>query len=236
MKCIAIDDEPVALGIIRQFCQRSGNIELTTFTDPIEGLQRVKDTHPDLVFLDIEMGGINGIEVARQLPAGTFLVFTTAYAEYAVDGFDLEAVDFLHKPFSFNRFERAVDRVKRLQELQQLQAQPIFSDEEITLKVEYKNIKIRLADIEYIEAMDNYIRVVLTSDKPVLSQTSMKTIMDILPAERFMRIHKSYIVPLHKVANYTRRQITLHQHAVTLPIGRVYADEFIRRMNQLSVG
>lgn len=236
MKCIAIDDEPVALGIIRQFCQRSGNIELTTFTDPIEGLQRVKDTHPDLVFLDIEMGGINGIEVARQLPAGTFLVFTTAYAEYAVDGFDLEAVDFLHKPFSFNRFKRAVDRVKRLQELQQLQAQPIFSDEEITLKVEYKNIKIRLADIEYIEAMDNYIRVVLTSDKPVLSQTSMKTIMDILPAERFMRIHKSYIVPLHKVANYTRRQITLHQHAVTLPIGRVYADEFIRRMNQLSVG
>lgn len=236
MKCIAIDDEPVALGIIRQFCQRSGNIELTTFTDPIEGLQRVKDTHPDLVFLDIEMGGINGIEVARQLPAGTFLVFTTAYAEYAVDGFDLEAVDFLHKPFFFNRFERAVDRVKRLQELQQLQARPIFSDEEITLKVEYKNIKIRLADIEYIEAMDNYIRVVLTSAKPVLSQTSMKTIMDILPAERFMRIHKSYIVPLHKVANYTRRQITLHQHAVTLPIGRVYADEFIRRMNQLSVG
>lgn len=236
MKCIAIDDEPVALGIIRQFCQRSGNIELTTFTDPIEGLQRVKDTHPDLVFLDIEMGGINGIEVARQLPAGTFLVFTTAYAEYAVDGFDLEAVDFLHKPFSFNRFERAVDRVRRLQELQQLQAHPIFSDEEITLKVEYKNIKIRLADIEYIEAMDNYIRVVLTSDKPVLSQTSMKTIMDILPAERFMRIHKSYIVPLHKVANYTRRQLTLHHHAMTLPIGRVYADEFIRRMNQLSVG
>lgn len=153
MKCIAIDDEPVALGIIRQFCQRSGDIELITFTDPVEGLQKVKDMHPDLVFLDIEMGGFNGIDVARQLPAGTFLIFTTAYAEFAVDGFDLDAVDFLHKPFSYNRFERAVEKVKRLQELQRLQAKPVFADEEITLKVEYKNVKIRLADIEYIEAL-----------------------------------------------------------------------------------
>ena len=89
MKCIAIDDEPIALDIIRQFCQRYGDIELTTFSDPIKGLQRVNDTQTDLVFLDIEMGGINGIDVARQLPLGTFLIFTTAYAEYAVDGFRL---------------------------------------------------------------------------------------------------------------------------------------------------
>ena len=233
MKCIAIDDEPIALSIIRQFCQRSGDIELTTYTDPVEGLQRVKDTRPDLVFLDIEMGGINGIDVARQLPAGVFLVFTTAYAEFAVDGFDLDAVDFLHKPFSYSRFERAVEKVKRLQNLQSLRAKPVFSDEEIILKVEYKNVKVRLADIEYIEAMDNYVRVVLTSDRPVLSQTSMKAVMDLLPADRFMRVHKSYIVPLHKVAAYSRRQLTLHHHAVELPVGRVYADEFVGRMNEL---
>lgn len=233
MKCIAIDDEPIALSIIRQFCQRSGDIELTTYTDPVEGLQRVKDTRPDLVFLDIEMGGINGIDVARRLPAGVFLVFTTAYAEFAVDGFDLDAVDFLHKPFSYSRFERAVEKVKRLQDLQRLQSRPVFADEEITLKVEYKNVRIRLADIEYIEAMDNYIRVILTSDKPVLSQTSMKTVMELLPAERFMRVHKSYIVPLHKIAAYSRRQLTLYHRNVELPVGRVYADEFIERMKQL---
>lgn len=233
MKCIAIDDEPIALSIIRQFCQRSGDIELTTYTDPVEGLQRVKDTRPDLVFLDIEMGGINGIDAARRLPAGVFLVFTTAYAEFAVDGFDLDAVDFLHKPFSYSRFERAVEKVKRLQDLQRLQSRPVFADEEITLKVEYKNVRIRLADIEYIEAMDNYIRVILTSDKPVLSQTSMKTVMELLPAERFMRVHKSYIVPLHKIAAYSRRQLTLYHRNVELPVGRVYADEFIERMKQL---
>lgn len=173
MKCIAIDDEPLALGIIRQFCQRNGDMELFTFTDPVEGLKRIKELRPELVFLDIEMGGINGLDVARQLPVCTFLVFTTAYAEFAVDGFELNAIDFLHKPFSYHRFERAIEKVKRLQELQRLQAQPVFSDEEIMLKVEYKNVKIRLADIEYIEAMDNYIRVIQTSDKPILSQTSM---------------------------------------------------------------
>lgn len=233
MKCIAIDDEPVALGIIRQFCQRNGDMEISTFTDPIEGLKRVKELQPEVVFLDIEMGGINGLDVARQLPVGTFLVFTTAYAEFAVDGFDLDAIDFLHKPFSYHRFERAVEKVKRLQELQRLQAQPVFSDEEIMLKVEYKNVKIRLADIEYIEAMDNYIRIIQTSDRPVLSQTSMKAVMDLLPADRFMRIHKSYIVPLHKVAAYSRRQLTLHYRSVELPVGRVYADEFVGRMNEL---
>lgn len=126
MKCIAIDDEPVALSIIRQFCQRSGDIELSVFTDPVEGLKRIKEMQPELVFLDIEMGGINGLDVAGQLPAGTFLVFTTAYAEFAVDGFNLDAVDFLHKPFSYSRFERALEKVKRLQELQRLQARPVF--------------------------------------------------------------------------------------------------------------
>lgn len=234
MKCIAIDDEPVALSIIRQFCQRSGDIELSVFTDPVEGLKRIKEMQPELVFLDIEMGGINGLDVAGQLPAGTFLVFTTAYAEFAVDGFNLDAVDFLHKPFSYSRFERALEKVKRLQELQRLQARPVFSDEEIMLKVEYKNVKIRLADIEYIEAMDNYVRIILVSDRPVLSQTSMKAVMDLLPADRFMRIHKSYIVPLHKVASYNRRQLTLRYRSVELPVGRVYAEEFVNRMSQLS--
>lgn len=234
MKCIAIDDEPVALSIIRQFCQRSGDIELSVFTDPLEGLKRIKEMQPELVFLDIEMGGINGLDVAGQLPAGTFLVFTTAYAEFAVDGFNLDAVDFLHKPFSYSRFERALEKVKRLQELQRLQARPVFSDEEIMLKVEYKNVKIRLADIEYIEAMDNYVRIILVSDRPVLSQTSMKAVMDLLPADRFMRIHKSYIVPLHKVASYNRRQLTLRYRSVELPVGRVYAEEFVSRMSQLS--
>ena len=94
MKCIAIDDEPVALSIIEQFSKRCGDLEVTSYTDPITGLEKVKSSRPDIVFLDIEMGGINGIDIARELPAGIYLIFTTAYAEYAVDGFELNAIDY----------------------------------------------------------------------------------------------------------------------------------------------
>lgn len=230
MKCIAIDDEPVALSIIEQFCKRTNNIELTTFTDPVIGLEKVKSTKPDIVFLDIEMGGINGIDVAKELPAGTFLIFTTAYAEFALDGFELNATDFLHKPFSYSRFEKAVEKVRQMKKLQRLSTQPVLSDEEITLKAEYKNVKIKVASIEYIEAMDNYIKVHITDEKPILSQTSMKSVMEMLPNDKFMRVHKSYIIPLHKVANYTRKSLSLYYKAVEIPVGRVYADEFINRV------
>lgn len=235
MKCIAIDDEPVALSIIEQFCKRCGDLEVTSYTDPITGLEKVKSSKPDIVFLDIEMGGINGIDIARELPAGIYLIFTTAYAEYAVDGFELNAIDYLHKPFSYSRFEKAIERVRRMKKLESLSAAPVLTEkEEITLKVEYKNVKIKIASIEYIEAMDNYIKIYLTDDdRPVLSQTSMKSIMEMLPEDRFMRVHKSYIVPLHKVANYTRRQLTLYHRAVEIPIGRVYADEFINRVGEM---
>ena len=222
MKCIAIDDEPVALSIIEQFCKRCSDLDVATYTDPVIGLEKVKSQKPDIVFLDIEMGGINGIDIARELP-------------YAVDGFELNAIDYLHKPFSYSRFEKAIERVRRMKKLESLSAAPVLTEEEeITLKVEYKNVKIKIASIEYIEAMDNYIKIYLTDDdKPVLSQTSMKSIMEMLPADRFMRVHKSYIVPLHKVANYTRRQLTLYHRAVEIPIGRVYADEFINRLGEM---
>lgn len=234
MKCIAIDDEPIALTIIEQFCNRCGDMDITTYTDPIIGLERIKSTKPDVVFLDIEMGGINGIDIAKELPAGIFLVFTTAYAEYAVDGFELNATDYLHKPFSFNRFEKAIEKVRRIKKLESLSAAPVLGEEEeITLKVEYKNVKIKIASIEYIEAMDNYIKVFLTDGKNVLSQTSMKAILEMLPTDRFMRVHKSYIVPLHKVANYTRRQLTLYHRSVEIPIGRVFADDFIKRVSKM---
>lgn len=154
LKCIAIDDEPMALQIISRFCERHGNIELTTFTNPMNGMELVKKHKPDILFLDIEMGGINGVELAKNIPAGVFLIFTTAYARYALDGFELNAIDFLYKPFSYMRFEKAVNKAVELKTLQQLSATPVFSEESITLKVEYKNTTVWLKDILYIESMD----------------------------------------------------------------------------------
>lgn len=224
MKCIAIDDEPMALNIIAQFCKRMGDMEFSTYTNPLAGWEQVKRTRPDIVFLDIEMGGVNGVELARELPAGVFLIFTTAYAQFAVDGFELNAVDFLHKPFSYMRFEKAVQKAVRLRSLLNMAETPVMNEEEITVKVEYKNVKIKLSTILYIEAVNNYVRFHIVDARPILSQMSMKSIMDLLPADKFIRVHKSFIVPRHRIASYSRTQVVLYNQDITIPVGRAYAD------------
>ncbi len=223
IRAIAIDDEPIALSIITQYCKRRGEIELTTFTNPIEGMEMVRTTMPDLLFLDIEMGGVNGVELARSIPIGVNLIFTTAYAQFAIDGFDLNAVDYLHKPFSFVRFERAITRVEeRVAIVKSLSK----DDDDITLRVEYQNVRVSRGEVVYIEAMDNYVRFHLTTSRPVMTQMSMKSVEEMLPRSQFIRIHKSYIVPRHAIASYSKSQVELKRVEEMLPIGRTYQADF----------
>lgn len=222
IKCIAIDDEPMALEIISNFCQRYSNIELKTFTNPLVGIEYVKRQKPDILFLDVEMGEISGIELAHELPASTFLVFTTAYAQYALDGFELNAIDFLHKPFSYSRFEKAIQKVTALRTLQNFSSNPVFTEESIILKVEYKNMNIKLKDILYIESMDNYVRFHLQGKQTLMSQTSMKNIQELLPESKFIRTHKSFMVPVHRIASYSSKEIILYD-GTSIPVGRNYS-------------
>ena len=135
LTCIAIDDEPIALLIISQFCERKGGLELTTFSEPLTGLREIARRKPDLVFLDIEMNSTNGLDIAHALPPESCLIFTTAHAQYALDGFDLDAVDFLHKPFAYERFEKAVEKAIVFIEARQHKV-----PENIIIKQEYNNI------------------------------------------------------------------------------------------------
>ena len=130
IKCVAIDDEPIALSIIKEYCNRYGDIDLECFTSPVAGMECVRTSRPDIVFLDIEMNSHNGVELAKELPENTCLIFTTAYASYALDGFNVDAVDFLHKPIFYPRFEKAMEKAKKYIRLSD--AQP--SAENITLK------------------------------------------------------------------------------------------------------
>lgn len=143
--CIAIDDEPMALLVIEQFCRRKGGLELTTFSEPRVGLEEIRRRKPDLVFLDIQMNSISGLEIANTLPGECCFIFTTAYAEYALDGFNLDAVDFLHKPFSYERFEVAVEKAMR-----RINARRPSASESLVVKQEYNNVSILLDDILYI--------------------------------------------------------------------------------------
>ncbi len=222
MRCIAIDDEPIALAIIEQYCKRYGDIELKTFSDPMVGIEYVRLHNPDILFLDIEMGGVSGVELARTIPKGINLIFTTAYAQFAIDGFELNAVDFLHKPFAYARFERAVNKAQQ----QLLVREQPQLESEITVKVEYQNIKIPMGNIHYIEAMDNYIRIHVDGSRPILPQMSMKQIEALLPHDQFMRIHKSYIVARRTISTFNSRNITTSYDNISLPIGRTYQADF----------
>lgn len=225
MKCIAIDDEPIALAIISQYCRQYGGMELETYSNPRLGMQRVMEQRPELVFLDIEMNGVSGIDLARGLPRECCLIFTTAYADYALEGFDVDATDFLHKPFFYSRFERAVQRAELWLRMHRMMMLAESSERQITLKVEYKNVTVSIDDILYIEAMDNYIKL-YRADKPtVVSQISLKNVIAMLPANEFIRTHRSFAVPVRRVARFTRHQIELTDGNTRLPIGRMYADE-----------
>mgnify|MGYP001066091199 CR=1 FL=1 len=222
IKCIAIDDEPIALSIIQEYCKNYGEIDLETYTSPIAGMERIKSVCPDIVFLDIEMNSHNGVALARELPSGTCLIFTTAYSQYALDGFNVDAIDFLHKPIFYPRFERAME--KAIKWLGKKEDKP--QRETITLKVEHKNVVVDIDDIAFIEAMDNYVKVFRRGLPMVLSQITMKEMESILPTDRFNRVHRSFIVSLNAIDKFSNRKIYLLNSDRTIPVGRKYIETF----------
>lgn len=222
IKCIAIDDEPIALSIIQEYCKNYGEIDLETYTSPIAGMERIKSVCPDIVFLDIEMNSHNGVALARELPPGSCLIFTTAYSQYALDGFNVDAIDFLHKPIFYPRFERAME--KAIKWLGKKEDKP--QRETITLKVEHKNVVVDIDDITFIEAMDNYVKVFRRGLPMVLSQITMKDMESILPTDRFNRVHRSFIVSLNAIDKFSNRKIYLLNSDRTIPVGRKYIETF----------
>lgn len=224
--CVAIDDEPIALSIISQFCKRLGNIDLDTYSDPQEGLHAILAKNPDIVLLDIEMKDINGLSIAKKIGDKTVFIFTTAYLKYALDGFDLDAADFLHKPFSFDRFRTAMEKAERRLEYRETVD---AKNHTIIVKQEYANVLIRVSDIEYIEAMENYAKIYLCSGNCIVSRSSMKNVMSLLPPADFIRIHRSYIIPVTKIAAFNKQSLKLYSGS-TFPVGRQYVADLLERM------
>ncbi len=228
MKCVAIDDEPMALAIIAHYCQNYPEIDLRHFTDPLQGIKALQEHGADVVFLDIEMNEHSGIEMAKQLPAGTLLVFTTAYENYALMGFELNAIDYLHKPISMERFDICIQRVKKALSANQ---SSLMQDSHITVSVNYKKVQIPLSHIAYIESLDNYMHIHLVNGQSLKSKQSMRNILAMLPAAHFLRIHRSFIIANQHLHSFTKQDVLLKDEGcTTLPIGRKYAKEFARRL------
>lgn len=222
INCVAIDDEPIALSILQEYCQRMPDVSLTCFTSPIAGMEYIHQHCPHIVFLDIEMNSYNGMALARHLPKNCCLIFTTAYARYALEGFEADAVDFLHKPIFFPRFAKAIEKANRWLDLKS----DIAHSGTITLKSEHKNVIIALQDIVFIEAMDNYVRVVRRGIPVVMSLITMKEMEKILPRDMFLRVHRSYIVSLEAIDCFSNRNIYIKGLEFPIPVGRKYINQF----------
>lgn len=225
MTAIAVDDEPPALAILEAFCREVDFIDLQrTFTKPSEALKHLTKFPVDLLFLDISMPSLTGLEFYEKASQNTMVIFTTAHANYAVDGFNVGAVDYLLKPFTLDRFRQAVARARDFQERGQNNDQ--VSQTGMYLRADYSLVKIEFAEILYVEGLQDYLKIHLENQKPVVVRMTMKTMLEKLPANRFVRVHRSYIVPLSRVNNVRNKTIDLN--GLKIPIGPTYEEEFYK--------
>lgn len=220
IKAIAIDDEPIALEIIKTLAAKIGFLEIAgVYTDAFEAAKRLQQDHIDLLFLDIKMPDVSGIEFVRSLPSKPMVIFTTAYSEHAVQSFELDAIDYLLKPFSQARFLKACNKAYELYELRR-GASP--GPDHVFIKVGYGQVRVRLSDILYIQSTGNYMQFILQEEK-LLSRLTMSEAEALLPAADFVRIHRSYVVASGKVSRVERDSVWIGDRE--LPVGGGYAQE-----------
>ena len=228
IKCIAIDDEPLALKKIASYIGKIPFLELVAeCRSAFEAMDAMKNNKVQLLFIDINMPDLNGLEFVKSLTEKPHVVFTTAYSEYAVDGFQVDAVDYLLKPITFSNFLKAANKVKNLIELTANKQKESINTtaDHLFVKSEYKLIRIELDDIKYIESQHEYIKIHLINSKPVMTQLSMKTIEEQLLSDRFMRVHRSYIVNLKKISVIERNRIVF-DGKVYIPVSEQYKAKF----------
>jgi len=223
MKCIAIDDEPLALDVIEDYAEKVPFLNMTgTFSNAIEAFEFLQDNEVDLIFLDIQMPHLNGVDFIRSLNRVPMIIFTTAYQEYALEGFELNAVDYLIKPISLERFLKAANKARRLYNIEENEPAS-YHLEHLMIKVEYSTINIRLKDILYVQGVKDYLKIV-TDKKSYLTKNTMKNIENKLPSDRFLRVHKSYFISLEKIDAIERNRIIIGKDRI--PVGDNYKKTF----------
>ena len=235
LRCCVIDDEPLASGLIRSYIEKTPFLEIAgEFSSPRDAVSTILNNDIDIVFLDIQMPQLNGIEFARIIPADTRIIFTTAYSDYAVEGFRVNALDYLLKPISYEEFLAAARRALAWYEMKHhsdssktaSQVSPADkAGEYIIVKSEYKLVQVRIADILYIEGLKDYVKIYVEgSEKSIMTLLSMKALEQTLPSDTFMRVHRSYIVNLSKIKVIERNRIIFGR--TQIPVSESYKDTF----------
>jgi DNA-binding LytR/AlgR family response regulator len=221
LRCLIVDDEDLAVQLLQAYAQQHAAIEVTAATtNAVEVPQFLASNKIDVLFLDIQMPLLNGLQLAAQLDDAPMIVFTTAYANHAVEGFRLNAIDYLLKPFSYERFAQAVDKCLEYQHYKELKQKATVPDC-LYVRADGRMVKIMLADILFIEGWKQYVKI-YTMQQNILTLESMKNMEDNLPAGKFARVHKSYIAALDKVTVFATDELTINSH--TIPVGKTYRE------------
>ena len=237
MKCLAIDDEPLALKQLEKYISQVPFLELAGSCQSAAEAQAIMQREAiDVLFIDINMPDINGLEFVQGLSSQPLVVFTTAYSEYAVDGYKVDAVDYLLKPFGLDDFKRAANKVKQRYDMQTTAAvSAVDQDDAMFLKTEHRIVRINISDIRYVEGMSEYLKIYLEGKpKPLIVLLSMKKLEEHLPAS-FMRIHRSYIINLKKIQEVNKNRVIMDADTY-LPIGDLYREAFMGYLESKFLG
>lgn len=221
--CLILDDEPLAVDLLRSYVEKTDELEIAfAGTNAFEAIQYIQKNNVDIVFLDIQMPELTGLQVLKIIGEGYHVIFTTAYTDYAVDGFEYNITDYLLKPISYERFLKAVAKTNAQSNRQSSAAGEVANDF-IFIKTDNKMVKVNLRDILFIEGLKDYLRIHTTSEKLITLMT-LKSLEQLLPPAKFMRVHKSYIISVNKIDSVERNRIFIGQDVI--PVGDTYKDAF----------
>jgi DNA-binding LytR/AlgR family response regulator len=226
ISAIAVDDEPLSHKVIESFCGQTDFVDLQKcFTKPNDALKHLRKFPTDLLFVDIHMPGMTGINLVKALQQNTMVIFTTAFSEYAVQSYELNAIDYLLKPINFKRFTQAVNRAREY--FNYIQKKDDVAEKYIFIRADFSLVRIPLSDIIYIESLADYLKIHVKDRKTFVARMPMKDMLERLPSIDFIRVHRSFILPFSKIESVRGNTISIGD--LQIPIGKTYIEEFFKR-------
>jgi DNA-binding LytR/AlgR family response regulator len=232
MKCLLVDDEPPAIEVLRRYIETTPSLEVAgECYQGVEAFEFIRQNKVDLIFLDIQMPKLLGTDLIKALTHPPKVIFTTAHREYAADGFDLNAVDYLLKPFSLDRFLKAVHKAQQrdLPVDVKTEATPEI-DRFLYFRADRKMVKVMVNDIQYIESLKDYVKII-TNSQTVITKQTITAVEEMLPADHFLRIHRSFIVAMSKINSYTPQSVFIQKEEI--PVGPLYRNEVVKRLTTI---